>query len=93
MEVKLQPLGKRLLIKPLEKEEKTKGGLIIPDTAEDKKSSQGTVVKLGLTKKDHVFNVKVGDMVFFKQYSAEEIKIDEEKYLLVEEGDVLAVIK
>lgn len=93
MEVKLQPLGKRVLVKPVEKETKTAGGLIIPDTAEDKKSSQGTVVKLGLTKADYKFKVKEGDMVFFKKYSPEEIEIDGEKYMLVDEKDVLAVIK
>lgn len=93
MEVKLQPLGKRVLVKPVEKETKTAGGLIIPDTVEDKKSSQGTVVKLGQTVEKHEFKVKVGDMVFFKKYTPEELEIDGEKYMLVDEKDILAVVK
>jgi len=91
MEVKLQPLGKRVLIEPMEPEEKTAGGLIIPATAAEKKSSQGKVVKLGLTKKEHKFQIKVGDMVFFKKYAPEEVEIEGVKYMLVDEADILAV--
>ncbi len=91
--IKIQPLGKRVLVKPDEKEEKTKGGLIIPDTADGEKASRGTVIKLGTPrKKDYNFFVKEGDKVLFKKYSPEEIEIDGEDYLLIEEEDVLAII-
>jgi len=94
MDVKLQPLGKRVLVKPIEKEEKTKGGLYIPDTAgDDQKPQQGTIVKLGLYKKDYEFPVKVGDMVFIKKYSTEDVEIDGEKYILVDVTDILGVLK
>lgn len=92
MDVKLQPIGKRVLVKPQEKEEKTKGGLYIPDTAaDDKKPSQGTVIKLGVTKKEHKFSVKEGDVVYFKKYSPEEIEVDGEKFLIIDEEEILAV--
>lgn len=92
--VSVQPIGPRVLIKPDEaKEEKTSGGLYIPPTAQDdKKPEVGVVVALGQDK-DHTFKVKVGDKVFFKKYSPEEIKVDEEMFYVIEEDDVLAVIK
>jgi chaperonin GroES len=93
MAVNLQPLGKRVLVEPVKKEEKTTGGLYIPDSASDKKSSQGTVIKLGRTTKEHKFNVTEGDVVFFKSYSPEEIEIDGKTYLLLNEEDILAVVK
>jgi len=90
---KLQPLGKRVLVKPSEKEEKTEGGLIIPATAEKEKPSQGVVVKLGTTKTDHKFLVKEGDVVFFKKYSPDEVEMDGDTYYLIDENDILAIIK
>ena len=96
-DIKIQPLGKRILVKPSEVEEKTLGGLVIPPTSDEKRPETGEVVKLGLGKdktgKDLVFNVKVGDKVYFKKYSPEEIEIDGEKLLLIDVEDVLAVIK
>jgi len=93
----IQPLGRRVLVKPEEIEETTKGGLIVPDGAsEDNKSATGTVLKLGSGKdsdgKDHAFEVKVGSQIVFKKYSPEEIEIDEEQYLLVDVDDILAVM-
>lgn len=92
-DLKLQPLGKRVLVRPLEVEEKTESGLIIPDTADKEKPSQGTVVKLGNTRKDFKFLVKEGDVVFFKKYSPDEIEMKGEKYYLIEEEDILAIVK
>ncbi len=94
---KLQPLGARVLVKPQEKEEVTKGGLIVPASAnEDKKSATGTVVKLGAGTdkkgKKVEFNVKVGDVVFFKRYSPEELEIEGETYYILESDDILAVL-
>jgi chaperonin GroES len=92
--VNLIPLGKRVLVAPMdEDEEKTEGGLIIPDTAKEEKTSQGKVVKLGTTRKEFKFLVEVGDKVFFKKYSPDEVEIDGEKYLLIEEEDILAIVK
>jgi chaperonin GroES len=93
MNLSLQPLGKRVLLEPVKKEEKTAGGLIIPDTAGDKKPSQGTVIKVGITTKEHKFLVKEGDVVFFKSYSPEEVEIEGKTYLLLNEDEILAVVK
>lgn len=95
--VKLQPLGSRILIKPIEEETKTKGGLIIPDTAEKEKPAQGEVVSLGTGKisdegKKIEFRVKIGDKVLFKKYAPDDIEVDGVKYLVLDEDDVLAII-
>lgn len=95
--VSIQPLGGRVLIKPLDQEEKTEGGLIIPDTAEKEKPQQGTIVALGTGEisddgKKIPFNVKVGDRVMFKQYAPDEIEFKDETYLVIDESDILAVI-
>lgn len=84
--VKITPLGKRVVVRPEEVEETTKGGLIIPPSAQDdQKSEVGTVVVLGTGEKDFKFTVKVGDKVFFKKYSPDEIEIDGEKYFVLAE--------
>lgn len=91
-EVKITPLGKRILVQPEEVEEKTSAGLYIPPTAsEDKKPAVGKVLKLGTADKSK-FHMKVGDRVSFKKYSPEEITVDGTKYLLVEIDDVVAII-
>lgn len=91
-EVKITPLGKRILVSPEEVEEKTAAGLYIPATAqEDKKPASGKVVKLGTADNDK-FKMKIGDRVFFKKYSPEEVQIDGVKYLIVEIDDVIAII-
>lgn len=96
-DIKVQPLGTRVLIAPQEVEEKTSGGLIVPPTAtQEQKSEMGVVVKLGdgMNAKGEKlpFNVKVGDKVFFKSYSPDEIEVDGERYFLVDSVDILAVI-
>lgn len=95
--IKIQPLGNRVLVKPDEVEEKTSGGLVLPPSAsEDQKPETGTVVKLGIGKidgKEVSFEVSVGDRVYFKKYSPDEILIDGDKYFLLEEEDILAIIK
>lgn len=94
---KVQPLGDRVLIRPLEAEEKTKGGIILPDTAKEK-PQEGQVVAVGKGKvlengKTEPLEVKVGDKVLYGKYSGTEIKIDGDDYLIVKEEDILAVIK
>jgi chaperonin GroES len=95
--IKIQPLGNRVLVKPDEVEEKTTGGLVLPPSAsEDQKPETGTVVKLGKGKvdgKEVSFEVSVGDRIYFKKYSPDEILIDGDKYLLLDGEDILAIIK
>ena len=96
MEVKIKPLGNRLLIQPLEEKELNKGGIIIPDTAKEK-PQEGTVVAVGTGKLDDSgkkieFNIKVGDKVLISKYGGTEIKIDGENYLIMREDDVLGII-
>lgn len=93
----VKPLGGRILVKPLEEEEVTESGLIIPDTAEKEKPQQGEVVALGTGKvtedgKVLKFYLKVGDRILFKKYSPDEIEVGGDEYLVMEEDDVLAVI-
>ena len=94
---KVQPLGDRILIKPLEAQEKTKGGIILPDTAKEK-PQEGQVVSVGKGKvldsgKTEPVEVKVGDKVLYGKYSGTEIKVDGEDHLIVREEDILAIIK
>ena len=94
---KVQPLGDRVLLKPLEAEEKTKGGIILPDTAKEK-PQEGKVAAVGKGKvgdngKVQPLEVKVGDKVLYGKYSGTEIKADGEDYLIVREEDILAIVK
>ncbi|HRZ84502.1 co-chaperone GroES [Candidatus Dojkabacteria bacterium] len=95
--MKITPIGSRVLVSPDKVDEKTTGGLILPPTStEDQKPETGIIVKLGEGKikgKQMEFNVKVGDRVYFKKYSPDELEIDGEKFLLLDAGDILAVIK
>lgn len=93
--VPIQPLGKRVVVLPDQVEEKTVGGLYVPASAnEDKKPATGVVASLGVvSEKDFKFTVKEGDRVYFKKYSPEEVEVNGEKYLIVEEEDILAVVK
>lgn len=97
-EIKIQPLGSRVLIRPEEVQEKTPGGLVIPPNASDeKKPSFGKVIQLGKGKDSKgvaiKFDVKIGDMVYFKKYSPEEIEIDGEELYILDTEDILAVAK
>jgi chaperonin GroES len=95
---KIHPLDDRVLVRPIENEDKTPGGIILPDTAKEK-SIKGEVVSVGngrLNKQDgsrHPIEVKVGDKVIYGKYAGTEIKIDGEKYLLLREDDILAIIQ
>lgn len=93
--VPIQPIGKRVVVSPDQMEEKTAGGLYVPASAnEDKKPATGEVVSLGaVNDKDFKFTVKVGDRVYFKKYSPEEVEIESNKYLILDEEDILAVVK
>lgn len=87
----IKPLADRVLIKPAPAEEKTAGGLIIPDTAKEK-PLQGEVLAVGNGTKDEEMVLKVGDTVLYGKYSGNEVEIDGEKYLIMRQSDVLAVL-
>lgn len=94
----LKPLADRVVLKPIEPAEVTKGGIIIPDTAEKEKSEQGEVVAVGPGKLNEkgervALSVKVGDKVLFKKYGPDEVKIDDQEYLVAEENDIIAIIE
>lgn len=89
--VNVKPLADRVLVEPAEAEEKTVGGIIIPDTAKEK-PQKGTVVAVGNGKKDEPMTVKVGDSVLYGKYSGTEITIDGAHYLIMKESDIFAII-
>ncbi len=89
--VSVKPLADRVLIKPMEAETKTVGGIYIPDTAKEK-PQRGTVVAVGKGTKDVTMELKDGDVVLYGKYSGTEITIDDEDYLIMKQGDVLAVL-
>ena len=91
MSVNVKPLHDRVIVKPAEKAEKTAGGIIIPDTAQEK-PQKGEVIAVGDGKKDEPLTVKVGDSVLFGEYTGTEIETEDEKYLLLRESDIFAII-
>ena len=91
MSVNFKPLADRVLVEPAPVEQKTASGIIIPDTAQDK-PQQGEVVAVGSGRKDEPLTVKVGDVVLFGKYGGTEIELDGEKFLLLKESDIFAII-
>ncbi|NCA75730.1 MAG: co-chaperone GroES [Alphaproteobacteria bacterium] len=89
--VSIKPLADRVLIEAAAAEEKTAGGIIIPDTAKEK-PQKGTVVAVGPGKKDEPMTVKVGDKVLYGKYAGTEITIDGDNYLIMRESDIVAII-
>jgi chaperonin GroES len=91
MKIKVKPLADRVLVEPAPAEQKTSGGIIIPDTAKEK-PQKGTVVAVGNGKKDEPMTVKVGDIVLYGKYSGTEINIEGNDYLIMKESDIFAII-
>lgn len=87
----IKPLADRVVVRPAEAETKTKSGIIIPDTAQEK-PQKGTIVAVGPGKKDDPVTVKVGDNVLYGKYSGTEITVDNEQYLIMRESDIFAII-
>lgn len=87
----IKPLADRVLIEPKEAEVKTASGIFIPDTAKEK-PQQGTVVAVGSGKADEPMEVKAGDVVIYGKYAGTEITVDEKKYLIVKQSDILAIL-
>ena len=94
MAAKLQPLADRVLVRPTEKEEKTKSGIYLPDTAKEK-PQEGEIIAVGPGKltddgKRIPMDLKVGDRVIYAKYGGTEIKVDEEELMILRESDILA---
>ncbi|GAB1405919.1 MAG: co-chaperone GroES [Lentimicrobiaceae bacterium] len=89
--VNVKPLADRVLIQPAAAEQKTAGGIIIPDTAKEK-PQRGTVVAVGPGKKDEPVTVKEGDVVLYGKYAGTEITIEGNDYLIMRESDIVAII-
>ena len=89
--IKIKPLADRVLIEPASAEEKTAGGIIIPDTAKEK-PQKGTIVAVGPGTDDQKMTVKTGDTVLYGKYSGTEISYEGKDYLIMKESDIYAVI-
>ena len=95
MAVKLQPMGDRLVVKPMQSEEKTKSGIYLPDTAKEK-PQEGKVIAVGPGRMTEdgktriIPDVEVGDIVLYTKYGGSEIKIDGEEFIIMRESDILA---
>ena len=95
--MKIRPLQDRLIVKRVEEEEKTKGGIIIPDSAKEK-PQEGEVIAVGPGKvtdegKKIPLDIKAGDRILFGKYAGTEIKFDSQEYLIIKEDEVLGIIK
>src|ERR1700694_1396001 len=95
--MKIRPLGDRILVKRIKEEEKTKGGIIIPDTAKEK-PQEGKVVAVGkgkMTEQGKLLtpDVKAGDKILFGKYSGSEVRIEGEEHLILREDDILGVLE
>jgi chaperonin GroES len=96
MAINLKPLGGRVVIEPIEQEEVTAGGIVLPETAKEK-PQKGKVLSIGPGERDEdgkriPMDVKAGDTVLFAKYSGTEIKIDNKKLLILSERDILAIL-
>ena len=94
----IKPLSDHILIEPIKEEEKTKSGILLPETAEKEKPEQGRVIAVGpgrktVSGKVVPLEVKPGDKVLFKKYSPDEIKVNNKEYLIAKEEDILAIIE
>jgi len=92
------PLSNHLFIEPIEEEKITKSGIVLPETAEKEKPIKGKIIAVGPGKINEKgertqMSVKVGDIVLFKKYGPDEIEIDDKKYLVGDEDDILAIIE
>ena len=97
MSINLKPLGSRVVVEPLESEEVTAGGIVLPDTAKEK-PQKGTILAAGPGDRDEdgkriALDVKVGDVVLYAKYSGTEIKVDGKKLLILRESDILAIVE
>jgi len=97
MALKLKPLGSRLVVEPIEQEDVTASGIVLPETAKEK-PQKGKVISIGPGDRDDEgkripMDVKAGDTVLFAKYSGTEIKMDQKKLLILKESDILAIVE
>ena len=95
--MELKPLGDRVVVKPVKEEQKTKGGIVLPDTAKEK-PQQGEVIAVGSGRvldngQKVALEVSVGDKVIYSKYAGTEVKLEDEEYLILSERDILAILK
>lgn len=95
--IKIKPLSDHVVVEPISEKDKTKSGIVLPETAEEESPEQGKVVAVGPGKllaqgKRKKPEVKPGDKVLFKKYSPTEVELGEKKYLILEENDILAIL-
>ena len=95
--LKLKPLGGRVIVEPIEQEEMTAGGIILPETAKEK-PHEGKILAAGPGERDEdgkriAMDVKVGDRVLYAKYSGTEVKVDGKKLLILKENDILAIVE
>lgn len=98
MVMKIKPLSDYILIEPLKEEEKTKTGIILPQTADKEQPQEGKVVAVGPGKQlksgeRSPMDVKIGDKVLFRKYGPDEIKVDDKEYLIAKQEDILAILE
>ena len=96
--MKLKPLGDHVIVKPIVEDQMTKSGIVLPETVDKEKPEKGEVVAVGAGKlldsgQKAALTVKVGDKVMFKKYSPDEVKVDGVEYLIISEGDILAILE
>ena len=96
--MKLKPLHDHVIVKAITEDEVTKSGIVLPDTVDKEKPEKGEVIAIGPGKlmengQRAEMSVKIGDKVMFKKYSPDEIKVDEEEYLVISEGDIMAILE
>jgi chaperonin GroES len=96
--MKLKPLNDHVVVKPTKENEVTKSGIVLPDTIDKERPEKGEVIAVGEGKlldngQRAPMSVKIGDKIMFKKYSPDEIKIDDEEYLILSQSDILAIIE
>ena len=91
MSINIKPLADRVIVEPAAAEERTAGGLIIPDTAKEK-PQRGKVLAVGIGKPDEPMTVKVGDAVLYGKYAGTEITVEGKDYLIMREADIFAIV-
>ena len=89
--MKMKPINDRVVVKPASAEEKTKGGIIIPDTAKEK-PQRGEIVAVGPGKDGNLMTVQVGDIVLYGKYSGQELQYEGQDYLIMREDDILVIL-
>ena len=96
--MKLKPLNDHVVVKPTKENEVTKAGIVLPDTIDKERPEKGEVIAVGEGKlldngQRAPMSVKIGDKIMFKKYSPDEIKVDDQEYLILSQSDILAIIE